>query len=217
MYRALPERVRGNWVWFGVRLIPLGLLFVIVYGLAGSLAAGRDAIALAMPWEAAAPFVPLAIWVYLSIFLVFSLPLFVLERDSLAWLMKRYVVVTLSAGMLFMAFPTAVGLERPPATGLFGLLYALDGPYNAAPSLHVAYAVLILVTCARALAGTRRAAVLGWLVLIVASTWLTRQHQLADICAGALLGALSSLGNGAGAASETGSMPSRHMRKYWET
>jgi hypothetical protein len=210
------DRARRNGIWFVARLMPLGLLFAVVYGFASALS-GPAPAALALRWEAAVPFVPAAIWIYLSIFLVFWLPLLVLERSSIAPLMTRYIVVTLVAGGLFIAFPTMVALERPflrDVTTIYGLLYSLDTPYNAAPSLHVAYAVLVLWSCARALAGWRRGAVLLWLALLIASTWLTHQHQLADIVAGALLGGLSSLGSGAGAGSTTGTIPSRHIRKY---
>jgi hypothetical protein len=218
--RTAADRVRRNCTWFVARLIPLGLLFAAVYGLNNAFASGRAATALALPWERAIPLVSAAIWIYLSICLVFWLPLAVLERNALGWLMKRYVAVTLLAGAVFLVFPTSVALQRPgpdDAPSVYTLLYALDAPYNAAPSLHVAYTVLILVTCARALSGGSRAAVLFWLALVVASTWLTRQHQLVDIVTGALLGGLSSLGNGAGAGSATGSMPRRHMRRYWPT
>lgn len=217
MARAVLVRIRSNGAWFVARLLPLGLLFAVVYGLTNSAVAGRAYHTLSMTWERELPFVPWAIWAYMSIFLVFWLPLLVLEREGLIWLMKRYVVVTLAAGAAFLAFPTMVTLERPPATGAFALLYALDAPYNAAPSLHVAYAVLMLGSCARVLRGWPRVAELSWLALLVISTWLTRQHQLLDIGTGALLGALSSLGSGAGAASLTGTMPSRHMRRYWPT
>ena len=217
-YRHVLERIHGNVLWFAACLIPLGLLFVLAYGATNVLAAGRSPMTLAMDWEKSVPFVPNAIWAYVSIFLVFWFPLIVLEREGIAWLMKRYVVVTLTACGVFLAIPTAVGFERPDPNVLpsaFAFLHALDAPYNAAPSLHVAYAVLILGTCARALAGAARAATITWLVVLTASTWLTGQHQLADILAGALLGGLSSLGNGAGAGSDTGRMPVRHMRKYW--
>ena len=217
-YRHILERIHGNGLWFATCLIPLGLLFVFAYGATNVLAVSGEPITLAMDWEKGIPFVPNAIWVYVSIFLVFWLPLIVLEREGITWLMKRYVVVTLTACGLFLVIPTAVGFERLDSSVLpsaYAFLHGLDAPYNAAPSLHVAYAVLILGTCARSLAGASRAATITWLVVLAASTWLTRQHQFADILAGALLGGLSSLGNGAGAGSETGCMPVRHMRKYW--
>lgn len=208
-------RARRNGWWFATRLVPLGLLFAVVYGLANAFAEGRAIAGIAMDWERGVPFVPWAIYAYFSIFLAFWLPLFVLEREPIGWLMRRYVVVTLLAGTIFLCFPTAVELERPLSDDAFGLLCVIDGPHNAAPSLHVAYAVLVLGTSAHALHGWARGAVLTWMLLVVSSTWLTHQHQLLDIVTGALLGALSSLGSGAGAGSRTGSMPSRHMRRYW--
>ncbi|HSE01151.1 MAG TPA: phosphatase PAP2 family protein [Burkholderiales bacterium] len=214
----MTERVRRNGKWFVQRIIPLGFVFAVVYGVTNSLAGMRGATNLVLAWEQHLPFMPWSILAYLSIFLVFWLPLFVMEREAVADLMKRYLLVTICAGAVFLAFPTAVGLERPDPSTLpfvFEWLYSMDAPYNAAPSLHVAYAVLILPACARSLEGMPRAAVLLWLLLIVASAWVTHQHQFVDILSGALLGGLSSLGSGAGAGSAAGSMPKRHIRKYW--
>lgn len=181
------SRVRANLGWFVARLIPLGLLFAAVYALGNALAPGR-ALPLAFAWERGIPLVPGAIWLYLTVFLVFWVPLFVMDRDAMRALMRRYVVVTLAAGAVFLIFPTAVALDRATGAAAYGALYAFDAPYNAAPSLHVAYSVMMLGASARFARGWWRWGLLAWLALVVVSTWLTHQHQLVDIASGAALG-----------------------------
>ena len=107
--------VRANLGWFVARLIPLGLLFAAVYALGNSLAAGR-AVPVAFGWERAVPLVPVAIWLYLTVVLVFWVPLFVMDREAMRALMRRYVAVTLAAGAVFLVFPTAVALASSHQT-----------------------------------------------------------------------------------------------------
>lgn len=190
------ERLRSNTLWFVMRLIPLGFLFMAVYAGTSLLATGRKAMPLAFDWEHRVPFVSGAFWIYLSILAVFWVPLFVMDRRLIRRLMWRYILVTLAAGTVFLLVPTTVALELPEPQDLPSLYRALYllGSYNAAPSLHVAYTLLVLGSCARAGSIGVRIGLVVWLILIVLSTWLIHQHQLVDIVSGAVLGWLGGRG-----------------------
>jgi hypothetical protein len=170
----------------------VGLLFVIGYGGANWLAAQRDTH-FRLYWDAelAIPLIPAAIWVYLSINLLFALPVFRLDPSELRLLGRRMIAATVIATVFFIAMPTVPGFERlnlasegPPA---FHWLYALDYPFNCVPSLHVSYSTLIVLALARRAGTMLRVGLGSWLALIMASTLLTHQHHLIDIAAALLL------------------------------
>jgi hypothetical protein len=170
----------------------IGALFVIGYGGANWLAAQR-ATHLRLYWDAelAIPLVPAAIWVYLSINLLFALPVFRLDPAELRVLGRRMIAATLMATAFFIAVPTAPGFERLDLAGAsnsaFYWLYALDCPFNCVPSLHVTYSTLIVLALARRAGTALRAALGSWLALIMASTVLTHQHHFIDIAAALVL------------------------------
>jgi membrane-associated phospholipid phosphatase len=145
----------------------------------------------------AIPFVPEMIWVYLSINLLFALPLFRLRTQELTLLGRRMIVTTVIAVAFFLLAPTALGFARQSAgsdlASVYRLLYALDAPYNCAPSLHVAYASQIILALAHRGPYRLRAALALWLLLIMASTVLTHQHHLLDLAGGLLLTASTRL------------------------
>jgi membrane-associated phospholipid phosphatase len=170
----------------------IGVLFVIGYGGANWLAGQRDSPA-RVYWdgELEIPFIPQMIWVYLSINLLFLLPVFCLRTAELHLLGRRMIAATLIAVAVFVAMPTALGFARPGQPGdasiALELLYALDQPFNCMPSLHVAYSTLIILAVGR---GNRPGLKLlfgGWLALITASTLLIHQHHLIDIAAAHLM------------------------------
>ena len=121
----------------------IGALFVFGYGGSNWLAAQRtEPLHLYLQAELAVPFFPAMLVPYLSINLLFVLPLFRLRREELQQLGRQMMVTTVMATALFAIMPTALGFPRPATGGELGaayqLLYALDLPYNCVPSLHVA-------------------------------------------------------------------------------
>lgn len=170
----------------------VGILFVIGYGGANWLAAERELHA-QIYWDAelAIPLLPQMIWVYLSINLLFVLPVFRLEIPELRLLGRRMIAATLIAVAVFVAMPTTLGFARldlsDNANIAFELLYALDHPFNCAPSLHVAYSTLIVLAVARGGRPWLKLLFAGWLALITASTVLIHQHHLIDIGAAHLM------------------------------
>ncbi|HEY3146898.1 MAG TPA: hypothetical protein VGJ75_11125, partial [Dongiaceae bacterium] len=155
-------RAEASWRWPDAAALKtylsyaamIGALFVIGYGGANWLAAQR-ATHFHLYWDAelAVPLIPAAIWVYLSINLLFALPVFRLDQAELRLLGRRMIAATLAAAAFFVAIPTAPGFERLDLAGashsVFYWLYALDYPFNCVPSLHVTYSTLIILALAR--------------------------------------------------------------------
>lgn len=188
-----PDRQR--WAAYFRYIFLFDVLFFPIYFGAGAIAAhaGRTH-GLYVPWELGIPLVPWMIWPYISLLLLFNLPVFHLDAAQLRKLSRQSTTVLVAAGTIFVLIPTHLGF--PPATHdgiyqpIFGWLARLDTPHNAAPSLHVAVSALILLACAgsasRPLAWTYRI----WLVLISLSTVLVHQHHLLDVASGMALALL---------------------------
>jgi membrane-associated phospholipid phosphatase len=154
---------------------------------------GREARTLFLPGESAIPFIPEFEYVYA---LAYVLPF------ALVWKVRRFetllraeIAFFLTLGVscaFFLAFP--VTIERPAIEGdsiahiLLAIEY-LDRPYNLFPSLHAAFAWLVVI------AGSRDAR--GGLAIPLAaagisvSTVFVKQHYIVDILAGACLAPLS--------------------------
>ena len=173
----------------------VALLFVVGYGGANWLATQRAThLKLYFDAELAIPLLPAMIWVYLSINLLFVLPVFRLDTEELRLLGRRMIAATVAATLIFLAMPTTTGFARldtaSDGRAIFQLLYALDLPFNCVPSLHIAYSTLILTALAKNGGWLLKATVAVWLALIAASTVLTHQHHLIDILSALLLVAL---------------------------
>ncbi|PWF46121.1 phosphatase PAP2 family protein [Massilia glaciei] len=176
----------------------LGLhaLFAVVYGCANWLAARHaDPMRYYASWEQDMPFVPVMIYPYLSIALLFWAPLFLLDQARMRRLGLAAAVCMLIAGVCFVLAPGISAFALAPAmpaagtleASLFAGLRALDQPYNTAPSLHVALSTLFVLAMR---GGKLSALLLAWLGAIMASVLLVHQHHLADVFSGALLGAV---------------------------
>lgn len=163
----------------------------VLYFAAGNVPPTRQPIVL--PFEAAIPFVPEAVWAYLPLYaLIFVITLFTV-RDTRDF--RATLAAFAAAGVL--AFPVFLGLPiagpRPPSpddptltAAMIRWLHANDPVGNTLPSLHVANSTLCAWACWRA----RRS--LGLLVgvfaaAIAASTLLLKQHWVVDLPAGVAL------------------------------
>jgi hypothetical protein len=168
---------------------------------------------LAVPVDGWIPFTPWALPLYLSFFGFFFLHRSLLSRGRSGRLQYRAIefslnVVTVISSACFLWFPSEVELRDPAlqllAPGLApGLapqwlasacagLYALDGSFNAWPSLHVSLPLLIMLACTRLALFARWQALWLWLWLIavVGSVLLLKQHYLWDVVSAGLLVAL---------------------------
>ena len=191
-----------SWHWpsrAGLRVyswyfVVIGALFVVGYGGSNWLAAQRaEQLHLYLPGELAIPFIPAMIAPYLSINLLFALPLFRLGAQELRLLGRQMIATTLIATAFFLSVPTALGFTRSTVASdlapAYQLLYSLDYPYNCVPSLHVAYASQIVFALAAGASHRLRVSLALWLCLIMASTVLIHQHNILDLAGGLLLAA----------------------------
>lgn len=139
-----------------------------------------------VPAELDIPFVPQLVWAYLSMYLLFLLPPFVLPAARMPALGKQLIVGSLIGAALFLIVPAELGFARqlpgrPPYDAIFAGVFSVDRPYNLVPSLHVIFSTAIALACAEAVRPAARVALLAWLAVIVASTVLIHQHHLIDV------------------------------------
>jgi len=143
-------------------------------------------------------FEPLALPLYLSIWVYVSLPPALLETRYELYAYGRAMAAMCLAGLVvFFFWPTTVPVAAID-WALYpdvGFLKRIDAAGNACPSLHVATAVFSAAALARSLRhfGAPRAAhvVNGlWCAGIIYSTIATRQHVVIDVLGGLVLGTL---------------------------
>jgi membrane-associated phospholipid phosphatase len=170
----------------------LTLLFLPLYGLCNWITAQRaERLRLWFDWELAIPFVPQMVWVYLSLFACFFLPMFALRAPALNALCRRLAFAVVVSAAAFLLLPAQSGFERPTAaadgSAAFALIYLLDLPHNQAPSLHVSWSALFLGALRRASPAWLRRTLEFWLVALCASVLLVYQHHVVDVVAGLLV------------------------------
>ena len=182
-----------------LRLVHLALnwlAFSVCYPLCNLLAAQQSVRrSLALPLDAAIPFVPWMAVPYATSGLLFTLVFFLVRgREALRVASRRLLLVTVAGCLVFAALPARFGAVRPAVAdvvpaALFRWLDLVDQPYNQCPSLHVAYCVIVWLALRPVCRGPLRILLGGWLVLVGASTVFTWQHHVADVAGGLLLGA----------------------------
>jgi membrane-associated phospholipid phosphatase len=188
------------WLYrWAVGLGVAGLQTVIYFGV-GRISAPRSTTLLATELDAAIPFLPWTVWCYLP----FYAGIFIL---TLAGLRTRRLFDRSLLGVLAVMLVGATGhllvaaeYPRPPvhppypdlSHAFLAWVQAVDPPGNVFPSLHVAH------TTALALILRHERPRLGTLALVMAallalSTLTTKQHFLADVAAGLIMGVGTSL------------------------
>jgi membrane-associated phospholipid phosphatase len=188
---ALRWRTYGRWT--GLNLLVFGALYPLVNWLTGVRA---STFGLYLDSERTIPFLPVWIWAYLSINLLFLLPPLFVRAADMPLLGRRMLVATVSGCLIFLLLPARLGFERVvPGDGLyravFGGLFQADGPHNLVPSLHVTYASLCILSFQAAASVWRTRVAWGlWLATIMASTVLVHQHHLLDVASGLALAVL---------------------------
>jgi hypothetical protein len=176
-------------------LVFLGPLFYATYGFANWWATTRANVpSMAFDWERQIPFWPWTIFPYWTINVFYALSLFLarskhtLDRHAL-----RLVTATLVACTCFIVWPLHFSFGQPPVEGapafLFNALRGFDQPFNQAPSLHIALAVILWDWYRQFIRPLWARLVLHvWAFAICASVLTTWQHHFIDIPTGALLG-----------------------------
>lgn len=151
-------------------------------------------------WDRSIPFVPEAVWVYISEYAFFVLA-YLACRKPLSWNQYFYSFLflqTLSV-FIFIFWPTTyprhlfpLPLSTDPATSwIFQALRKTDSPANCCPSLHVGSVYLCSFLFLRE-NKKQFPFFLTWATLIALSTLPTKQHYLVDLIAGFLLAVLTS-------------------------
>lgn len=215
----LPWRIlRGPWERrrrCGGWLVPgelLGLMGVIA-GLGYIAVARVNALRGTTIWDPelaldrAIPFFDWSIWIYLTLYLYFLLPMIVTARDDrgllrLFYLYKALLLVTLISFAVFLVLPCEIRLLDQLPTGLhdrgllgfaYQTLHGIDRPWNAWPSLHVSLSVMIVFYVTHLRRGRGVSNVLLWVhwLLLAASITTTKQHHLVDLVTGVLFGAFA--------------------------
>jgi hypothetical protein len=186
---------RRPWKRAAAWLVFLGPLFYATYGFANWWATTRAHVpSMAFDWERQIPFWPWTIFPYWTINAFYALSLFLargkhtLDRHAL-----RLVTATLVACTCFILWPLHFSFGQPPVDGapafLFNALRGFDQPFNQAPSLHIALAVILWDWYRQFIRPLWARLVLhAWAFAICASVLTTWQHHFIDIPTGALLG-----------------------------
>jgi hypothetical protein len=189
--------------WFAARpwkraaawLVVLGPLFYLTYGLANWWATTRAQVpSMVFDWERQVPFWPWTIFPYWTINVFYALSLFLArDRHTLDRHGARLLTATLVACTCFVLWPLHFSFGQPAVAGapafLFEALRGFDQPYNQAPSLHIALAVILWDWYRQFVRAAWARWVLHlWAFAICASVLTTWQHHFIDIPTGALLG-----------------------------
>ncbi len=188
---------RTVWKTYGFWFVCISVVFFTVYPTCNWITAQRDVTyGLYLDAELSIPLVPEFVWAYLSLYILFLLPPFLLTPAEMNSLGKKLVTAIVVCGIVFLLVPTRLGFARvlpdtPLYDAVFESIFSVDLPHNLVPSLHVAFSTLILVSLfsvSRRLAGKMVFAT--WLVLISLSTLFVHQHQLIDVVTGLLVALL---------------------------
>ena len=177
----------GFWVTLGFTTLYVLLQRFPVFGIVQVKASRLDRMI---------PFVPSAVYLYESLWLIMPLSFWLTHSmEELNHYAYGFILISMIGFGIFFLYPTANprpgGLQH--ANDIYRALIRLDRELNAFPSLHAALAVYSGL-CFDALFFTSRWRTRGrwliwpWVLGIVASTLLTKQHALIDAMAGAILG-----------------------------
>jgi hypothetical protein len=159
-----------------------------------------SAASLATPLDARIPFVPESIYLYAAVYVLITLPVFVIESPAL---FRRaalaYALIVTVCLVCFRLYPVS-GAELRPALEtveaspfvLWGLRlnYGLDPPVNLFPSLHLAGATIAAFAAGRARRAYGLAAAVP-VVVVAISVCTVKQHFWVDAVAGVALAAVS--------------------------
>lgn len=191
--RSLP------WTWerlFPLFLFQLGALLWFGAMWTVGCALSSSAEHAAEPWfdfERTAPFMPWLVPVYLSQNIAVGLAFIAFRnvRDYLPCLIVG-LMLSLIAAACFALFPMRLGFEGgskvwAPLGAFLGTPDPGAGGY--APSLHVAFMVLIAAVASRRWGPSAAPWLWLWAVAVSASTYFVHEHHIIDISTGALLGA----------------------------
>lgn len=150
-------------------------------------------------YDAAIPFVPGAVAMYLSGFVLANVGYFIrYDSGDVRWAAAGYLLQYLTSIALYCSLPTraprlTLDGHRGVSARTLDLYQRISKPFNAFPSMHVslgAYSVCwvwaVAPTWPQAQPWPLTMTI--WWVAVTASTLLTRQHTIIDVAGGTVLG-----------------------------
>ncbi len=152
----------------------LGAWFTVIYVGADWLTSRHGwRVRVHLDLERQTPFVPAALLGYVSEYVLFALPPFVLRtRRELDALAAALAAVMLAAGVVFLLVPAAPAFPPPGDMGAWGpavrFVKWVALPHNLLPSLHVALSVVCVSVSARRAAPAGKALLWLWAAVIAA-------------------------------------------------
>lgn len=162
------------------------LLFCLLYLGAPVLAMRSPATVPALRIDNMIPFMPMALWPYLSQFAFLFCAIWYAPGDAQRTrVFYAMLLASVIASVIFIIFPTELPRQMVESAG-WKLLYALDVPGNCFPSLHAALAFLSAAVLMRAGRGWAIVAPI-WAFVILFSTLATKQHMMIDLFGGLAL------------------------------
>jgi membrane-associated phospholipid phosphatase len=136
-------------------------------------------------------FDPLAIWPYMSFFLIVPLGYLAAAPMRAAWLSRAMIIAALGAALVFVLFPTTMVYPAVTQQGLSAellkLLMRYDSLQNCLPSLHVTLTALTVLALRDRERPVFSTLVGLWGLAIILSILVLRRHQFVDLLAGLVL------------------------------
>lgn len=145
--------------------------------------------------DAATPFWPTSIWLYVSAYLFLIVAYFnITKLENLNKYFYSLMAMQLFAFLIFLVWPTSFPRDTFPlpeemdvwSRYLFDIIRTTDAPTNCFPSLHVAWVFLATLTLYDE-SRTKFRIFLPWACLIAISTITTKQHYVVDGFAGIIV------------------------------
>lgn len=135
--------------------------------------------------DRAIPLIPSSVLPYLSLypFLGLNAAYFWPKPKQARRVFQAITMLNSLGSIVFCSMRTTVPRPQSTTSRLLNWLWRVDPPYNAFPSLHTAYAVVLAEAHWR-VCSPWRWLVSAWAVAIIISTLTTKQHHLWDVIAG---------------------------------
>ncbi|GIV96234.1 MAG: hypothetical protein KatS3mg057_0891 [Herpetosiphonaceae bacterium] len=146
------------------------------------------------PIDRVMPLIPWTVFGYVLLypFLVLTVLYLVLRPAALRPVAYAIIAANLIGGLIFTLYRTTVPRPALAATGwdaeILRFLWSIDPPYNALPSLHAAYGIIIAWGFIK-LRSRWTPLVLACSAIVVFTTLTTHQHRFLDLVGGAILAA----------------------------
>jgi membrane-associated phospholipid phosphatase len=146
-------------------------------------------------YDAVIPFVPSAVVMYLSGFVLANVGYFIrYDSADVRWAAAGYLLQYVTSIVLYCSLPTraprlTLDGNRGASARTLDLYQRISKPFNAFPSMHVSLgAYSVCWVWAVAPSWPLELTMTVWWVAVTASTLLTRQHTLVDVAGGTVLG-----------------------------